>query len=139
MALTTTELAEFTKRSRELMNDGGDHWMKGEYKEYDDYNTLRFCAVGAVREVFFDDAEGYGVDTTDPKYARVIQALADAVREELKVGRYKPIESARVQALSFHSTEQAESVVITFNDYDTTTWADVERVFKRAEETLAAA
>lgn len=140
MALTTTELAEFTRRSRELMNDGGEHWMKGEYKEFDDFDMLRFCSVGAVRETMFGDADGLDVDILDQRYQRVIRALAEAVREELKAGRYEPhTDAQRSRTLHIATPDIAETVVIDFNDNDRTRWEDVERVFKRAEQTLAAA
>lgn len=138
MALTTTELAEFTKRARGLMNDGGDHWMQGEYKEYDhDDDLYRFCSIGAVREIFFDTGDVEGVDVEDPRYKRIVAALADAVREELKAGRYTPVrQDIRDRTLA---GIDHEGMVIEFNDYASTTWADVERVFKRAEQTLAEA
>lgn len=136
MALTTTELAEFTKRSRELMNDGGEHWMKGEYKEFDDYDTLRFCSIGAVREILFDPDDVENVDIGDGRYKRIVKALAEAVREELKAGRYNPERHILERTLA---GIDHEGIVIEFNDFAETSWADVERIFRRAEQTLAEA
>ena len=140
MALTTTELAEFARLSKELMNDGGAHWIKGEFLMYDDHDMRTFCSIGAVRQTILGDAEGIAI-YDDPRYGRVVQALAAAVREELAAGRYKPANhSTKTRALMTDpSVEYAETVVIDFNDAPGTEWADVERIFNRAEQTLAAA
>ena len=127
MALTTTEVAEFARRSRELMNDQGRHWVKGEYKEYDDHDVVTYCSVGAVRQTIFGDTED--VDVSDVRYMRVLYALDEAVREEHSAGRYMPNGGV-------FSTD-AEANVIGFNDHGPTEWSDVERVFKRAEQILA--
>lgn len=135
MALTTTELAEFTKRARELMNDGGEHWMKGEYKQWHDSEALlRYCSIGAIRETLFDGVDD--VDINDPQYKRIVKALATAVRDEVKEGRYEPPLNRRDVVLALAGDH--EGIVIDFNDHDMTTWQDVERVFKRAEVLLAA-
>lgn len=130
MALTTTELAEFARRSRELMNSQGKHWIKGDYKSYgDDYTAdARYCSVGAVRETIFGETED--ICQHDPRYQAVLNALDDAIREEMRAGRYIPV-AGRLSG-------DPETVIVNFNDDAATTWPDVERVFRRAEEILSA-
>ena len=70
MALTTTELAEFARLSKELMNDGGAHWIKGEFLMYDDHDMRTFCSIGAVRQTILaaDRSITEGIKWNSPSF-----------------------------------------------------------------------
>lgn len=125
MALTTTEVAEFARQARELMNDGGDHWTQGDYVTLDLGGVRRFCMIGAVRHSLFGEADGDQVNESDPRFIAITYALKDAIRELFPNRAGTP-------------AKDATSVVIDFNDDDDTTWEDVEVVLRHAEKALAA-
>ena len=118
MALTTTEVAEFARRAHRLLNDGGSHWMKGQYVFGEN-----FCLIGAVRQSLFGEAQGFRVDESDPRFVTIVAALAGAVRALFPE---RVVEHRNVD------------IVIAFNDHDMTVWEDVEAVLLRAENTLDA-
>lgn len=127
MALTTTEVAEFARRTHELLNDEGSHWTKGHYVQEGVGGVQRFCLIGAVRKSIFGEAQGYTVNESDPRFMRIVDALAEAIDALFPTREYgeRP----------WNQTDR----VINFNDHDETTWADVEAVLNRAEEILGRA
>jgi hypothetical protein len=125
MALTTTELAEFARRARELMNDSGRHWVQGSYQL-----GSSFCSIGALRKSLFGEAQGgFYINEGDSRFIAITHALAEAIEEKYPAFVTKQEDE--------HGEVKDVDLVINFNDDEETKWEDVERIFMRAEEILS--
>lgn len=102
-----------------LMNNGGKHWGKGNYRALDDETgEYSYCSVGAVREVFI--REGHLDDAR--------RGLSDdclvALNEQLP---------KKDQELF----DQPWKNIVCWNDEKERTWDEVVDVFTRAAEASA--
>lgn len=121
-------VAELIREARELMNNSGKHWVKGEFTRIVDGGEIGYCSMGALNQVFYSKEE---TDDQVGGWARRDAILALAEDEAIAAVHYSG--NSRNQ----HSI--AEWQVITYNDGEDRTWPEVEAAFKRTEERLLAA
>lgn len=112
-------LAEIILEARDLMNDGGKHWIKGIFEEYDpETGEKSYCTVGALYVCF--------LNRNIPFYV------------------YDDISLQLVQTISEYSGWHGESVIsclsrfsiTSWNDAPERTWEDVERVLTETARRL---
>lgn len=103
---------EVLRTALNLMNNGGEHWVKGKF-EYDlPSGEKAYCSVGALNKVIYYSGR-----------------LAASSLETMKA----------FSALNFVLRKEYVSTpdyIIQFNDNPSTTWKDIKRVFEEAIEYL---
>lgn len=117
-------------KGRELMNDKGRHWLRRRLKERINWSVgsketpeYGYCAIGSLNAAggfkqTYGSARFAGGRTTvfnDPVLDEAKFVLAEAI------AGYRP-----------GGIEEAESIIVRFNDSSTTTWGDVSRKFRTA-------
>jgi hypothetical protein len=145
------EVREGLLKSRDLMNDDGDHWTQGEYKRSHPMHRGQFqwCAVGGLREMLRQDTvEQYavvalaerGVPADDShrknlrrEYSGRLQQLREEWEYEKKHYPYSGILGDKPTSLPLeHRAAICEDVVTGWNDHPGRTWAEVAEAFTRA-------
>lgn len=146
--LTTPRLL---RAARELMNDGGRHWIKGglartaaRYSTAPDAReAVEFCSIGGVENVLATtgvvrrsaSVSNHGYFRGNAVRDRAICRLATAIcrRDDSRSFGDYATPGRRFDARSAYEVSVAERIVARFNDHMATTWEDVSSVFEVAE------
>lgn len=86
----------------ELLNHGGEHWIKGLYRKVVKGKGMCYCLEGGAMKV---------AGRSDKMFYRLFDLLAAAIRQETKNRHYS---------------------IVGFNDSLRTEWKDVENVIRQA-------
>jgi hypothetical protein len=155
-------IADQLREARDLMNHGGKHWIKGAesmivapdhepggvgivnryYYPLGEEAEIGFCSVGALREVSADTIATITLaEVIDPEMMRNMrEQLAVDARSEYRgysswMDDYD--EETYVEEYVYDRlTDEAESVIIGFNDGDSS-WDDVRGAFTKAAKRLS--
>lgn len=103
----------------ELLGPRGRHWVQGQYHSLG-AGFEAFCLSGAFNKV-------------DGKHEAIARAAISIAIAELFPDRTDDLEPGNIEA----ATVAAESTIVTFNDYEYTTWSDVKKVLRRARKILS--
>ncbi len=111
------------RRTRELLNDSGLHWIQGDYigmrwLEDKQKEIKGRCLMGGLQEILFGDANVTRPEKDDPAtvtlYRETTEELAQIIRQRFP------------SRIPRHASPA--DVVISFNDHRETTWEDVDSV-----------
>lgn len=118
--------ANALREARELMNDSGKHWHKGNWDVDLDDGSKAYCSAGALRKV-----TGFrpSVDEYDGTIGLALAALA----ADPEVNEYV-LERIEYNELSPETSDLDR--VINWNDDVARTWEDISAAFERAEQRL---
>lgn len=117
----TDMVVDMLKNARDLMNDSGRHWIKGEYYGHKK-GEQAYCSVGALRK---------SGSRRPAAYRSSIIALATVIDPDR-------MKSSREHALKHsldvnrHLASVAESIIVNWNDHPNRRWLDVDRKFRKA-------
>ena len=121
MTTVDRKAARMLIRARRLLNDGGKHWIKGNFKRDIKPGVVGYCSVGALLHV--RDSKP---DLSDPDaYERAMRMLADTVFETYA-------EEAAVEDAYDVNEEDSETIITTWNDQGNRTWNDIDEAFRKS-------
>jgi hypothetical protein len=122
---TARAAARLLRKARDLMNNRGSHWTQCELVIENDDGENAFCALGGIAAalqgpdgpIFSNRTKTLSKDGKDlpPRARLAVMALAEAIDGE-----------------ACESFQEAQSVVVSFNDANTTKWGHVARKFRVA-------
>lgn len=109
--------ARLVRRAHALLNDGGRHWIKGNYTREIKPGVKGYCAVGALNAARDEKGADYEV------YERAVQLLTARLLPEYNE-----------QDESYYYPEDLfdswEDVITGWNDYPGRNWGDVDKAFR---------
>lgn len=121
---------EILNEAREKMNDKGRHWIKGRFRGKNKKGEDSFCSIGALRSV--------SRKTKARKVATI--ALAELIDPKRMEARREVLENfhGKKEGREIESAlyNEAESIIIRYNDGYRTRWSGVSSKFKKAAKTL---
>lgn len=112
-SFTDEDVAKVLLNARELMNNRGKHWIKWEFRRKNKNGELCYCSIGAIRAA----APG---DKNKRLRAAAFRALAQLIDPNYADG----------------TKTAAQSVIMSFNDSDSTKWGDVSKLFRKAARSV---
>ncbi len=113
--MTKKEISRILREARDLMNDGGKHWIKGKLSRTSK-GEKSYCAIGAVCTVV-------GVRRSQTRISKEARPALLALAEEIWDDR----------AARGHSVwRYTDDYNILSTIYGSTTWKDIKRVFTKA-------
>jgi hypothetical protein len=127
-------------RALKLFGKGGAFWVKGDEKvrpgqkgesgideEYRTFTKFAYCSIGACKKVNTArerEAILYLARVIDPLFN--VKDVGDSSKEAFNGG--EPLTKKDIMTLR----DEAENVVIEFNDSTRTRWKDLRKAFKKA-------
>jgi hypothetical protein len=138
---TRKAVAKGLRAARDKMNHGGRHWIKGALRRRMIQNDVSNYAVGdnpAWGEVGYCSIGGINAVSGRAQSAVVTSKLRGPMKKALASAIIRD-NGGNFQGFTLRddldggiTVEQAESVIIRFNDHAMTKWDDVKRVFTDA-------
>lgn len=145
------EVREGLRKSRDLMNDEGDHWTQGDYKREHPmkHGQFQWCAVGGIRELLHQaEVEAYAivvlaergiVDSPHEHRAKRLQRWYEERLEEQrqeweweKRNHYQALIPKPTSLSIEDKASICEDVVTGWNDDPRREWDEVRAAFTRA-------
>lgn len=126
-------VARLLSNARELMNDGGKHWIKGRLEQAS-WLGASYCAMGGLGKAATNGPVYDAVRIAQMKqYKKVAPILRDATILLAEVIEGKTVIGKDYDGQEDPVLEEAQDIVIAFNDGRHTDWTIMSRKFKVAE------
>jgi hypothetical protein len=138
--------AKALRAAAELMNDGGKHWTKGQWrrlgrKRSDGTRDVKYCDLGGLHAVIFGtEMQADPARFKRPAYCAAIMAQALVIEPGFE---RRALNTCKLYGYNEKQTKGyvlncAEGVIMGFNDQDATRWDDVKGKLLAAADKLDA-
>lgn len=140
--------ARYLSGAKELMNNGGRHWMQGEWRGSKDDETA-YCLMGGIEAM--SRLKHGGADPqryTKPAYCAAVEALAHTAKPRQAADVEKHYGEGGVYTTGFYATtpgygpawlhrrriESFENIVMSYNDARGRRWDQIAAKLEAAAE-----